>query len=148
MGTNFHLERTLSHFDIIFTKSNYSCFKDESGFGLPRAVAFKNVRKRCSNTITRLIKGVTDTVDPFVFWVGRRPCLMPSQSHCSHTVTLHLSACPPALGSAVSSQALSCCCGVPPTGPAAAVDHSNTDCSIICSLEHPEKWDEDTTYGF
>lgn len=63
---------------------------------------------------------------------------MPSQSHCSHTVALHPSACPPAVGPVVSSQALSCCCGAPLTGPAAVVDCSNTDCSIISSLAHRE----------
>lgn len=75
---------------------------------------------------------------PFVFRVKHNPCLMPSQSHCSHTVTLHPSACPLAVGSVVSSQALSCYCGVPPTGPAAVGNCRNTDCSIISSLEHQE----------
>lgn len=62
---------------------------------------------------------------PFVSGVEHHPCLMPSQSHCSHTVTLHPSVCPLAVGTVVSSQALSCCGGVPLTGPAAVGDCSS-----------------------
>lgn len=75
---------------------------------------------------------------PFVFRFEHHPCLMPGQSHCSHTVTLHRSVCPVAVGTVVSSQALSCYCGAPLTGPAAVRDRSNTYCYIIARLEHQD----------
>lgn len=115
-------------------------------FHLPQAAAFKNVRKHCSNTITRLIKGVTDRSICLLGWTSSLP-------HAQSVTLLTYSHTPPLrlpssswLGGVISSSQLLLWC---------TTDWTSSCCGpqqhwllYHLQLRASGDWDEDTTNGF